>query len=63
VAGLWNRPRRLVLVRRGNPLRMGTAAEGHYFASLPGGLPAGAEDVPDETAMEFSGGKMKAVAV
>jgi glucosamine 6-phosphate synthetase-like amidotransferase/phosphosugar isomerase protein len=63
LAGIWNRPGRLVLVRRGNPLCLGTAAEGSYFASLPGGLPDGAEEMPDESAIEFTKGKMRAVAV
>jgi glutamine---fructose-6-phosphate transaminase (isomerizing) len=56
-AGLWNRPGRLVLVRRGNPLQLGHAPEGRYFASLPDGLPDGKMPMPDESAVEFRGGR------
>jgi glucosamine 6-phosphate synthetase-like amidotransferase/phosphosugar isomerase protein len=58
LAGLWNRPDRLVLVRRGNPLHLGHAGEGKYFASLPYGLPDDAAPLDDETAYEFSGRRM-----
>jgi glucosamine 6-phosphate synthetase-like amidotransferase/phosphosugar isomerase protein len=52
--GLWNRPARLVAVRQGNPLHIGTLAEGYYLASLAEGLPGDVECVPDEHAIEFT---------
>lgn len=63
LAGLWNRPGRMVLVRRGNPLMIGAAEEGRYFASLPDGLPAGAAAVPDESGLEFHAGKARKLVI
>lgn len=40
VLGLWSRPQRLIVAKNGNPLEMGKASEGVYFASLREGLPA-----------------------
>lgn len=45
--GLWARPARLLLVRRGNPLWGGMARAAAYFGSLPGALPQGAAPIPE----------------
>jgi glucosamine 6-phosphate synthetase-like amidotransferase/phosphosugar isomerase protein len=58
IMGLWNRPRRLVVVRRGHPLSLGHAWEGDYLASLPEGLPGNVCEFEDETSMEFAPGRM-----
>lgn len=39
IAGLWARPQRLVIARRGKPLHFGVTEECCYFASLAGVLP------------------------
>jgi glucosamine--fructose-6-phosphate aminotransferase (isomerizing) len=52
--GLWGRPRRLLAARRGNPLSIGEHETGHYFASLPDGLPGDVEEVEDGTVLEFT---------
>ena len=39
ILGLWRRPTRLLVVRRGNPLCFGETKGGYYFASLPEDLP------------------------
>jgi len=49
--GVWTRPARLLLVRRGNPLWIGETRTGAYFGSLPGELPEGARPVPEGYAM------------
>jgi len=49
--GVWTRPARLLLVRRGNPLWVGETRTGAYFGSLPGELPEGARPVPEGYAM------------
>jgi len=51
VAGLWSRPARLVLVRRGNPLYVSANRKGNiYFASLARGLPGKAVSMRQNTA-------------
>jgi len=52
--GLWARPGRLVVVRRGNPLHLGRTAEGIYLASLPDELPGDVAPVRDNTARVFT---------
>ncbi len=52
LAGLW-KPGRLVLVRRGNPVRVGSTRGGIYFASLADGLPANARPLIDGTVVEW----------
>lgn len=47
-------PDELVLVRAGNPLRMGATEEGVYLASLSDGLPGGGREVDDDTAMSLT---------
>lgn len=47
ILGLWRKPARLVVVRRGKPLHGGQAREGWYFASLPEGLPGKPQMVAD----------------
>lgn len=53
--GLWNRPRRLVAVRRGNPLCIGTDETGTYLASLSDDLPGDVTEVADNTVIEWAG--------
>lgn len=36
--GIWKSPNRMMLARSGNPLHIGSANEGHYFASRPNAL-------------------------
>lgn len=48
--GLWSRPARLLVARRGRPLHFGQAKEGCYLASLAPGLPGEARAVPDDSA-------------
>jgi glucosamine 6-phosphate synthetase-like amidotransferase/phosphosugar isomerase protein len=50
--GLW-KPGRLVAVRRGNPLHLGTTSKGFYLASLADGLPGKVEAVANNQAIEF----------
>lgn len=52
--GVWTRPARLLLVRRGNPLWLGETRTGAYLGSLPGELPAGALPIPDGYAIVHS---------
>ena len=51
--GLWSKPARMIAVRSGNPLMMGTAETGIYLGSLRQGLPADAKEVADGTTLEF----------
>ncbi|MFA5262219.1 MAG: hypothetical protein WC378_00225 [Opitutaceae bacterium] len=37
--GLWRKPVRLMIARKGNPLCFGESKRGFYLASLPSGLP------------------------
>jgi len=39
ILGVWRRPARLLVVRRGRPLHWGQAREGFYFATMPYALP------------------------
>jgi glucosamine 6-phosphate synthetase-like amidotransferase/phosphosugar isomerase protein len=52
--GLWNRPDRLVVVRRGHPLHAGGAKGGSYLASLPEGLPGQVVAFPDNHAFTIT---------
>lgn len=61
--GLWSRPAKLVIVRRGNPLRMGTTPVGTYFASLSEGMPKGSRDVVDDRLMSFGEGQVYEQAI
>jgi len=45
--GVWTRPARLLLVRRGNPLWVGETRTGAYFGSLAGELPAAPRPIPE----------------
>tara|TARA_R100001086_G_scaffold218584_1_gene135301 strand:- start:414 stop:1472 length:1059 start_codon:yes stop_codon:yes gene_type:complete len=51
VLGLWARPSRMIIIRRGNPLHYVETKEGIYFSSLGGGLPKKmkAKEVADNT--------------
>lgn len=56
--GLWNRPRTLVAVRRGNPLHLGIDRTGYYLGSLSDDLPGNVLPVPDNTVLEFARGTL-----
>lgn len=61
--GLWNRPRRLVMARAGNPLSIGRCKKGrYYFASLPDKLPGAVSEAEDGTVWEFTASKLRRVA-
>lgn len=47
VLGLWRKPARLLVARRGRPLHFGEGRTGFYFASLPEGLPGRVDAVAD----------------
>jgi glucosamine 6-phosphate synthetase-like amidotransferase/phosphosugar isomerase protein len=47
--GIWRKPARLLVSRRGRPLHSGLARDGYYFASLPDGLPGAVRQVPDRS--------------
>lgn len=53
VAALWRSPKQLCVIRDGNPLQLGQADEGHYFASLNPGLP-NPEPIRDRSGMVFN---------
>jgi len=52
--GLWARPQRMIVVRRGNPLCMGSTKRGTYLASLADGMPGDCVAVRDGSVMEWS---------
>lgn len=62
--GLWRSPQRLVAIRSGNPLHVAETAGGCYLASLAQGMPAGAYNLRDQTALSFTieHGKAKMIA-
>lgn len=45
--GVWTKPARLLIVRRGNPLWLGETTGGGYFGSLSGELPGQPKPIPD----------------
>jgi len=47
ILGLWRKPARLLVVRRGKPLHAAQGRDGWYFASLPEGLPGKPQMVAD----------------
>ena len=47
ILGVWRKPARLLIVRRGNPLCMGETKDGCYFGSLPGALPGHVRSLPN----------------
>lgn len=51
VMGLWAKPARLLIVRRGNPLWVGPVRSAAYFGSLPGELPGLPEPIPEGVAI------------
>jgi glucosamine--fructose-6-phosphate aminotransferase (isomerizing) len=59
--GLWDKPVRLLVVRRGNPLCFSETPGGFYFASLPAGLPGKVCSITDEHAsvLRLEGGSIK----
>jgi glucosamine--fructose-6-phosphate aminotransferase (isomerizing) len=59
VLGLWNRPRRMVAIRRGNPLSLGITDGGYYFGSLAAGLPGDVQEIEDGSALQFSPSKVE----
>jgi glucosamine 6-phosphate synthetase-like amidotransferase/phosphosugar isomerase protein len=61
--GLWPRPARLVVVRRGNPLHFSGTPEGLYLASLADGLPEKSYPLKDRTVCLFTGKELHHAAV
>jgi hypothetical protein len=54
MAALWNRPGRVVLVRRGNPVFVGKGRTGNvYFCSCPDGLPGTVKAMDDNTVFQY----------
>lgn len=52
ILGLWRKPGRLLVARRGRPLMFGQSKQGYYFASLAEGLP-GPRPVADRLVYMF----------
>jgi hypothetical protein len=50
ILGVWRKPARLLIVRRGNPLWFGETPRGFYFGSLPDELPGAAQPICDRYA-------------
>lgn len=50
--GLW-KPGRLIAIRRGNPLHMGSNRSGHYLGSLRRSLPGRPQEIRDNTVLDF----------
>lgn len=50
VLGLWRKPARLLVARRGRLLHFGEGRTGFYFASLPEGLPGRVRAITDHSA-------------
>lgn len=60
---IWKTPHRLIAVRRGQPLSMGSTTEGCYIASLAAGLPGEIHPVKDNHAVRLQqskGGELRA---
>ena len=55
--GLWKHPRRLIAVRRGNPLFMGEEQHGYYLGSLSDDLPGDVFELGDDWVFEFHSGR------
>jgi glucosamine 6-phosphate synthetase-like amidotransferase/phosphosugar isomerase protein len=55
--GLWNRPGRMVVVRRGNPLQASSTGEGVYLASLPDAMPGKPTPIKNGGVHLFRAGK------
>ena len=47
ILGVWRKPARLLIVRRGNPLCVGETKDGFYFGSLSGELPGRVRSIPN----------------
>jgi hypothetical protein len=47
ILGVWAKPARLLVVRRGKPLSIGETDDGSYFGSLAGELPGMTMPIPD----------------
>jgi hypothetical protein len=47
ILGVWAKPARLLVVRRGKPLCIGDTDDGSYFGSLAGELPGLTAEIPD----------------
>lgn len=55
MAGIWNRPGRVIVVKRGNPLFVGRGRKGNvYFSSCHAGLPGTVKAVEESMAFEFN---------
>ncbi len=58
MAGIWSNPTRLGLVKRGNPLFVGTGSSGNvYFSSCTTGLPGKPRPLEDNGGMVFTYGQ------
>ncbi len=59
--GIWRRPTRLLVCRRGRPLHVGQGRDGFYFASLPEGLPGRVHPVANGVVRlaTYSGGRLQ----
>lgn len=53
VLGLWARPAKLVVVKRGNPLQISETETGTYIASLSDGMPIGCATLKDNRIFSF----------
>lgn len=51
--GLWPRPMRMVMIRRGHPLNLSETERGYYIASLPTGMPGMPVEIENGTAFMF----------
>jgi glucosamine 6-phosphate synthetase-like amidotransferase/phosphosugar isomerase protein len=58
MGGIWANPTRLAVVKRGNPLFIGTGSTGNvYFSSCPIGLPGQPRPLEDSSAFVFTYGQ------
>jgi len=51
--GLWTSPRRLVAIRKGNPLHVAQVREGRYLASLPLNMPGRPVAIADRSIVVY----------
>lgn len=61
--GLWAKPQRLLIVRRGNPLWCGETTHGAYFGSLRCELPGLPREIPDDHAMAITAGRVHSARI
>jgi glucosamine 6-phosphate synthetase-like amidotransferase/phosphosugar isomerase protein len=65
ILGVWAKPARLLVVRRGKPLCVGDTDDGSYFGSLAGELPGLTAEIPDGYSglLSLAGGRIKECGV